>query len=222
MKGLWKGGCCEGPDPRLLLLSDLLRDQPVAVLELRTLTPDSPLSFPSGKRVARAQKLASVDSELAAMLLTHTRAGQGPRAAGQEADAVHRRKLERMRLVRLQEAGGDSDGRRTSVLVREGLPQTPAIPLQGSLASLLLPVCRRGERGLVGQRENPWWQFLGELLLKGTPHRGPSFRVITSDGSKSKVLLGTSQPSAFSASSLAWTRGTQSAVVPGDPLARGQ
>lgn len=68
--------------------------------------------------MVQAQKLADVDSELAAMLLTHTRAGQGPQAAGQEADAVHKRKLERMRLVRLQEAGGDSDSRRISVLVR--------------------------------------------------------------------------------------------------------
>lgn len=81
-----------------------------------TLTPL--LAFSIGKRVVQAQKLADVDSELAAMLLTHTRAGQGPQAAGQEADAVHKRKLERMRLVRLQEAGGDSDSRRISVLVR--------------------------------------------------------------------------------------------------------
>ncbi|XP_021056887.1 nephrocystin-4 [Mus pahari] len=71
---------------------------------------------PKRKRVVQAQKLADVDSELAAMLLTHTRAGQGPQAAGQEADAVHKRKLERMRLVRLQEAGGDSDSRRISLL----------------------------------------------------------------------------------------------------------
>lgn len=76
---------------------------------------------PKRKRVVQAQKLADVDSELAAMLLTHTRAGQGPQAVGQEADAVHRRKLERMRLVRLQEAGGDSDSRRISVLARHSV-----------------------------------------------------------------------------------------------------
>ncbi|GAB1289304.1 Nephrocystin-4 [Apodemus speciosus] len=73
------------------------------------------------KRVVQAQRLADVDSELAAMLLTHTRAGQGPRAAGREADAGHRRKLERMRLVRLQEAGGDSDSRRISVLAQHSV-----------------------------------------------------------------------------------------------------
>ncbi|XP_034358363.1 nephrocystin-4 [Arvicanthis niloticus] len=82
------------------------------------------LLIPGGsrrKRVVQAQKLADVDSELAAMLLTHTRAGQGPQAAGQDADAVHRRKLERMRLVRLQEAGGDSDSRRISMLAQHSV-----------------------------------------------------------------------------------------------------
>lgn len=78
---------------------------------VRTLPLPHPLTLPLalsiGKRVVQAQKLADVDSELAAMLLTHTRAGQGPQAAGQEADAVHRRKLARMRLVRLQESGGE-------------------------------------------------------------------------------------------------------------------
>lgn len=81
--------------------------------------------------MVQAQKLADVDSELAAMLLTHTPAGQGPQASRQEADAVHRRKLERMRLVRLQEAGGDSDSRRISALVRGFLR-----PCQPSLLSL--------------------------------------------------------------------------------------
>ncbi|XP_052574700.1 nephrocystin-4 isoform X2 [Peromyscus californicus insignis] len=76
---------------------------------------------PRRKRVVQAQKLADVDSELAAMLLTHTRAGQGPQAAGQEADAVHRRKLERMRLVRLQESGGDSGSRRISLLAQQSV-----------------------------------------------------------------------------------------------------
>ncbi|EDL14942.1 nephronophthisis 4 (juvenile) homolog (human), isoform CRA_c [Mus musculus] len=76
---------------------------------------------PKRKRVVQAQRLADVDSELAAMLLTHTRAGQGPQAAGQEADAVHKRKLERMRLVRLQEAGGDSDSRRISLLAQHSV-----------------------------------------------------------------------------------------------------
>ncbi|CAO2590169.1 Nphp4 [Lemmus lemmus] len=74
---------------------------------------------PRRKRVVQAQKLADVDSELAAMLLTHTRAGQGPQTTGHEADAVHRRKLERMRLVRLQESGGDSGSRRISLLAHQ-------------------------------------------------------------------------------------------------------
>ncbi|KAL1776427.1 nephrocystin-4 isoform X1 [Sigmodon hispidus] len=76
---------------------------------------------PRRKRVVQAQKLADVDSELAAMLLTHTRAGQGPQAAGQEADVVHRRKLERMRLVRLQESGEDSGSRRISLLAQQSI-----------------------------------------------------------------------------------------------------
>ncbi|KAK7817290.1 hypothetical protein U0070_004427, partial [Myodes glareolus] len=74
---------------------------------------------PRRKRVVQAQKLADVDSELAAMLLTHTRAGQGPQTAGREEDAVHRRKLERMRLVRLQESGGESGSRRISLLAQQ-------------------------------------------------------------------------------------------------------
>lgn len=172
--------------------------------------------------MVQAQKLADVDSELAAMLLTHTRAGQGPQAVGQEADAVHRRKLERMRLVRLQEAGGDSDSRRISVLVREGLPQTRH--LSPRFSHLPLTPCLRERRDvdLQANGENSWLQFLGELLLKGIPHSGPSFCVITSNESKSKVLLGTSQPSAFSASSSAWIRRTRGAAVPGEPLAWGQ
>lgn len=70
------------------------------------------------KNVVQAQRLADVDSELAAMLFTHSRpGGKGPQGARQEADAVRRRKLERMRTVRLQEAGGGLGGHRTGVLV---------------------------------------------------------------------------------------------------------
>ncbi|XP_077007620.1 nephrocystin-4 isoform X4 [Tamandua tetradactyla] len=54
------------------------------------------------KNVVQAQRLADVDSELAAMLLTPRQKGDG-----READAVRRRKLERMRSVRLQESGGE-------------------------------------------------------------------------------------------------------------------
>ncbi|XP_051027524.1 nephrocystin-4 [Acomys russatus] len=76
---------------------------------------------PRRKHVVQAQKLADVDSELAAMLLTHTPASQGPQAAGGEADAVHQRKLERMRLVRLQESGGECDSRRISLLAQQSV-----------------------------------------------------------------------------------------------------
>ncbi|XP_073089199.1 nephrocystin-4 isoform X5 [Manis javanica] len=73
----------------------------------------------SAKNVVQAQKLADVDSELAAMLFTHTHLGsKGPPGAGREVDAVRRRKLERMRSVRLQEARGELGCRRTSVVVR--------------------------------------------------------------------------------------------------------
>lgn len=71
------------------------------------------------KNVVQAQKLADVDSELAALLFTHTQQGhKGPRGAGREGDAVRRRKLERMRSVRLQESGAELGGPRTSVAVR--------------------------------------------------------------------------------------------------------
>ncbi|XP_073089196.1 nephrocystin-4 isoform X2 [Manis javanica] len=74
---------------------------------------------PRSKNVVQAQKLADVDSELAAMLFTHTHLGsKGPPGAGREVDAVRRRKLERMRSVRLQEARGELGCRRTSVVVR--------------------------------------------------------------------------------------------------------
>ncbi|XP_035295248.1 nephrocystin-4 isoform X16 [Cricetulus griseus] len=82
--------------------------------------PSSPAP-PIGKCVVQAQKLADVDSELAAMLLTHPGAGPGPQAARGEPDAAHRRKLERMRLVRLQEAGGASDSRRISLLAQQSI-----------------------------------------------------------------------------------------------------
>ncbi|KAM7100293.1 nephrocystin-4 isoform 2-T4 [Molossus nigricans] len=70
------------------------------------------------KNVVQAQKLADVDSELAAMLLTPTPPrSKGPPGSGREGDAVRRRKLERMRAVRLQEAGGEPGCRRAGVLV---------------------------------------------------------------------------------------------------------
>nr|XP_005544998.2 nephrocystin-4 isoform X4 [Macaca fascicularis] len=73
------------------------------------------------KHVVQAQKLADVDSELAAMLLTHARQGTGPRDVGRESDATRRRKLERMKSVRLQEAGGELGQRGTSVLAQQSV-----------------------------------------------------------------------------------------------------
>ncbi|XP_070923505.1 nephrocystin-4 isoform X10 [Macaca nemestrina] len=73
------------------------------------------------KHVVQAQKLADVDSELAAMLLTHARQGTGPRDVGRESDATRRRKLERMKSVRLQEAGGELGRRGTSVLAQQSV-----------------------------------------------------------------------------------------------------
>uniref|UniRef100_G1PL72 Nephrocystin 4 n=1 Tax=Myotis lucifugus TaxID=59463 RepID=G1PL72_MYOLU len=68
------------------------------------------------KNVVQAQKLADVDSELAAMLFTPLLPGsKGPRGAVREGDAVRRRKLERMRAVRAQEAGGEGGCRRSAM-----------------------------------------------------------------------------------------------------------
>lgn len=79
------------------------------------------------KNVVQAQKLADVDSELAALLFTHSRPGaRGHQGSGPEADAVRRRKLERMRAVRLQESGGGLGCHRTGLLV--GAPSSPRFP----------------------------------------------------------------------------------------------
>ncbi|XP_047647189.1 nephrocystin-4 isoform X3 [Phacochoerus africanus] len=59
------------------------------------------------KNVVQAQKLADVDSELAALLFSPRQGTWGPQGAGREGDAVRRRKLERMRAVRLQERGAE-------------------------------------------------------------------------------------------------------------------
>lgn len=77
------------------------------------------LTRPAGKSVVQAQKLADVDSELAALLFTPTQSpgSRGPQGAGREADATRRRKLERMRTVRLRESGAELGHRVTSVLV---------------------------------------------------------------------------------------------------------
>ncbi|XP_059997602.1 nephrocystin-4 isoform X3 [Lagenorhynchus albirostris] len=68
------------------------------------LTPGAPRL----KNVVQAQKLADVDSELAALLFTPPWQGtRRPQGAGCEGDAVRRRKLERMRAVRLRERGAE-------------------------------------------------------------------------------------------------------------------
>ncbi|KAM5268806.1 nephrocystin-4 isoform 4-T11 [Hipposideros larvatus] len=72
------------------------------------------------RNVVQAQRLADVDSELAVMLSTRSRPGdKGPQGAGPEADTVRRRKLERMRTVRLQEAGGGLGCHRTGALAHQ-------------------------------------------------------------------------------------------------------
>lgn len=100
--------------------------------------------------MVQAQKLADVDSELAAMLFTHTHLGsKGPPGAGREVDAVRRRKLERMRSVRLQEARGELGCRRTSVVVRaltdarfpRRLCLGPGVLVSGSCLVLCLLSC---------------------------------------------------------------------------------
>uniref|UniRef100_A0A8C0CDG9 Nephrocystin 4 n=1 Tax=Balaenoptera musculus TaxID=9771 RepID=A0A8C0CDG9_BALMU len=69
------------------------------------LTPGAPRPV---KNVVQAQKLADVDSELAALLFSPPWPGTPrPQGAGREGDAVRRRKLERMRAVHLRERGAE-------------------------------------------------------------------------------------------------------------------
>ncbi|XP_021099088.1 nephrocystin-4 isoform X5 [Heterocephalus glaber] len=95
----------------------------------RVISNDGASRFPGGslltlgsqrrRNVVQAQRLADVDSELAAMLLTPALGGRGPWSSGREVDAVRRRKLERMRSVRLQESGAEPVSRRTAVLAQQ-------------------------------------------------------------------------------------------------------
>ncbi|XP_060057306.1 nephrocystin-4 isoform X2 [Erinaceus europaeus] len=83
------------------------------------------------KNVVQAQKLADVDGELAAMLfspLPQSRAR--PWGVGSEGEVVRRRKLERMRSVRLQEAGREHGSRRPSTLAQQGIHAQHARDLQ--------------------------------------------------------------------------------------------
>uniref|UniRef100_A0A8C2Y1P7 Nephrocystin 4 n=1 Tax=Capra hircus TaxID=9925 RepID=A0A8C2Y1P7_CAPHI len=92
------------------------------------LTPGGPRSV---KNVVQAQKLADVDSELAALLFTPPRPGaRGPQGIGQEGDAVRRRKLERMRAVRLQECGSEPGRHGRGALAQQSLHAQHARDLQ--------------------------------------------------------------------------------------------
>lgn len=92
------------------------------------LTPGGPRSV---KNVVQAQKLADVDSELAALLFTPPRPGaRGPQGIGQEGDAVRRRKLERMRAVRLQECGSEPGRHGRGALTQQSLHAQHARDLQ--------------------------------------------------------------------------------------------
>ncbi|KAB0377146.1 hypothetical protein FD755_011590 [Muntiacus reevesi] len=91
------------------------------------LTPGGPRL----KNVVQAQKLADVDSGLAALLFTPSRPGaRGPQGIGQEGDAVRRRKLERMRAVRLRECGSEPGRRGLGALAQQSLHAQHARDLQ--------------------------------------------------------------------------------------------
>lgn len=125
-----------------------------------------PLTLPAGKRVVQAQKLADVDSELAAMLSAPTPSpgSGGPQGAGREAEATRRRKLERMRTVRLRESGAELGHRVTSVLVSALRPVR------------LLPLVQAGTRvrdQVIGEKAAPPPQPpAGSLLSQTLPSRG--------------------------------------------------
>nr|XP_033777776.1 nephrocystin-4 isoform X1 [Geotrypetes seraphini]XP_033777777.1 nephrocystin-4 isoform X1 [Geotrypetes seraphini]XP_033777778.1 nephrocystin-4 isoform X1 [Geotrypetes seraphini]XP_033777779.1 nephrocystin-4 isoform X1 [Geotrypetes seraphini]XP_033777780.1 nephrocystin-4 isoform X1 [Geotrypetes seraphini] len=71
------------------------------------------------KNVSQAQKLADMDSELAAMLLSRMKeVSASLQHPNREADAIRRRKLERMTAVRQQESQEDVSLRKTLLLAR--------------------------------------------------------------------------------------------------------
>ncbi|XP_073172343.1 nephrocystin-4 isoform X10 [Lepidochelys kempii] len=77
------------------------------------------LNTPGAKNVSQAQKLADVDSELAAMLFSRLQeVSTAFQHASREASASRRRKLERMMMVRQLEAQEDVSGRRASLMGR--------------------------------------------------------------------------------------------------------
>ncbi|XP_024615953.1 nephrocystin-4 [Neophocaena asiaeorientalis asiaeorientalis] len=92
------------------------------------LTPGAPRPV---KNVVQAQKLADVDSELAALLFTPPWQGtRQPQGAGREGDAVRRRKLERMRAVRLRERGAEPGRCGPGVLAQQSMRTQHARDLQ--------------------------------------------------------------------------------------------
>uniref|UniRef100_A0A8C3SAM7 Nephrocystin 4 n=1 Tax=Chelydra serpentina TaxID=8475 RepID=A0A8C3SAM7_CHESE len=75
------------------------------------------LNTPGAKNVSQAQKLADVDSELAAMLFSRLQeVSMAFQHTSREASAIRRRKLERMMMVRQLEAQEDISGRRASLM----------------------------------------------------------------------------------------------------------
>ncbi|XP_043355987.1 nephrocystin-4 isoform X5 [Dermochelys coriacea] len=77
------------------------------------------LNTPGAKNVSQAQKLADVDSELAAMLFSRLQeVSTAFQHTSREASASRRRKLERMMMVRQLEAQEDVSGRRASLMGR--------------------------------------------------------------------------------------------------------
>ncbi|XP_067328913.1 nephrocystin-4 isoform X2 [Anolis sagrei] len=76
------------------------------------------LNTPAAGNVCQAQKLADVDSELAAMLFSRLReASTAFQHSGREASATRRRKLERMLSVRKRESQDGDGGRKKAALV---------------------------------------------------------------------------------------------------------
>ncbi|XP_054996166.1 nephrocystin-4 [Sorex araneus] len=114
-------------------------DSPAPPPQARVIYSDAAGRFPGGslltsagprplKNVVRAQKLVDLDGELAALLFSPwPRERAGPRLA--EAEAVRRRKLDRMRAVRVQEAGGEL-GPRASALAQQRVHAQHARDLQ--------------------------------------------------------------------------------------------
>ncbi|XP_054576798.1 nephrocystin-4 [Eptesicus fuscus] len=147
------------------------------------------------KNVVQAQKLAEVDSELAAMLFTPLPPGsKGPRGAVQEGDAVRRRKLERMRAVRAREAGGERGSRR-SVLAEQNVRAQHARDLQVIAAYRERTKAQNIARALslAVTVEHTLWASLGtaeffEFALRN-PHNTPHTVTIEVDNPELSLIV---------------------------------